>query len=74
MHLRRRVIRVGNSLAIRLQRGEARRLQVREGDEVSVTIEKPAQGLRIDAAMLFHDGRGSVDHDDEVADAAALRG
>lgn len=69
MRLRKTVTLSGNSFAVRLSRKEARALEVQKGDEVEIDIVPASSGLRIDPDGFFKDGRGSVDHDQEIADA-----
>lgn len=66
MHLRRPVIQVGNSFAIRLTKAEARKMGIGKGDIVEADVTPAGKGLRIDPKYFFHDGRGAIDIDYEV--------
>lgn len=49
-------------------------LGIQKGDEVEIDIVPAYSGLKIDPKGFFKDGRGSVDHDQEIGDAVAQRG
>ncbi len=71
MKLRKTLTVSGNSYAVRLSRKEAAALGLRKGDEVELDIIPAPAGLRHDSVRFFKDGRGSVDHDQEIGDAVA---
>lgn len=68
MHVRRPIIAVGNSYAIRLTKAELARLGLQKGDEIDADIVAGTRGLRIDPAYFFRDGRG-VKHDEELGES-----
>jgi hypothetical protein len=74
MRLRKVLTVSGNSYAVRISKKEAHALGIRKGDEVEVDIVPAQPGLRINEEMFFTDGRGSIDHDQEIGDAVTMGG
>lgn len=71
MRLRKTLTASGDGYIVRLSREEARALGPRGGDVVEIDLNPAPSGLRLDSVRFFKDGRGSVDHDQEVGTAAA---
>ncbi len=72
MHISSKILRWGNSYAIRLRKEDAERAGLRPGMEIDVTITPPNEPYDVSDVPTFVPVRRRGDDDDDAASGAAM--